>query len=113
MHELSLCQSILSIINDHIAEKNYHRVLTVVLEIGQLAPIDESALRFGFEAVTKGTIVELAMLEIIKIEGLALCQPCQKTIQLERYQDACPLCGNFSLTITQGDALRIKSMEVE
>ena len=113
MHELSLCHAIIGIINEHIAERHCVRVLKVVLEIGQLAAVDPSALRFGFEAATKGTIIEQAILEIIEIEGEALCEPCQKTVKLDQYYDPCPLCGNFSLTITQGEALRVQSMEVE
>ena len=81
--------------------------------MGQLAAIDPAALRFGFEAVTKGTLIEHAILEIIAIEGQARCESCQKTVKLERYYDACPRCGNFLLTVTQGEALRLKCMEIE
>ena len=93
--------------------KNCNRVKKINLEIGQLTGVDESALRFGFEAITKGTIAEHAVLGLIEIEGQALCDTCQKTVKLKHYYDACQTCGHFSLTITQGEELRVKSMEVE
>ena len=113
MHELSLCHAIIDIIHEHIAKKPCHRVLKVILEIGQLTAVNADALRFGFEAATQDTLIEKAILEIIEIKGRALCESCQKTVKLERYYDACPLCGNFLLTITQGEELQVKSMEVE
>ncbi|OGV48999.1 MAG: hypothetical protein A3F46_07400 [Legionellales bacterium RIFCSPHIGHO2_12_FULL_42_9] len=58
MHELSLCRAILDIINEHIAGKHCNRVKKIIIEVGQLAAVDESALRFGFEAITKGTLAE-------------------------------------------------------
>lgn len=112
MHELSLCQSMLEIIHQHSAELHGQCVKKVFLEIGQLVAVDQAALRFAFEAITAGTIAEHAKLDIIEIEGQAICDCCQKTVRLKHYYDACELCGQYSLQITQGEALRIKSMEV-
>ena len=113
MHELSLCRAIIDIVNEHVAGTNCTRVKKIDLEIGQLAGVDQAALRFGFEAITKGTIAEQAVLNIIVIEGQALCDTCQKTVKLEHYYDACQTCGHFSLAVTQGEELRVKSMEIE
>lgn len=112
MHELSLCRSLLDIINEHIAGKPVKCVYKVTLEVGQLAAVDESALRFGFEMTTKGTLAESAILDIITVEGQAICNTCHQCVKLENYYDACQNCGQFSLTVTQGEELRIQSMEV-
>ena len=112
MHELSLCRSLLDIINEHAAGKPFKCVKKVTLEVGQLAAVDESALRFGFEIVTKGTLAEGAVLDIITVDGLAICNACHQCVKLENYYDACQNCGQFSLTVTQGEELRIQSMEV-
>lgn len=113
MHELSLCRSILDIVNEHIDGKNCRRVKRISLEIGQLAAVDELALRFGFEVLSKGTLAEQAILDIIEIEGKALCDTCLKTVKLKNYYDACQTCGHCSLTITQGEELRVKFLEIE
>ena len=112
MHELSLCRSLLAIINDHLADRPFKCIKKVTLDIGQLAAVDEYALRFGFEIVTKGTLAEGAILDINTVEGLAICNACHQCVKLENYYDACQNCGQFSLTVTQGEELRIQSMEV-
>ena len=112
MHELSLCRSLLDIINEHLAGKHFKCVTKVTLEVGQLAAVDESALRFGFDIVTKGTFAEGAILEIHTVGGLAICNMCHQCVKLDNYYDACQNCGQFSLTATQGEELRVLSMEV-
>lgn len=112
MHELSLCRSLFDIINEHVAGKPFKCVKKVTLEVGQLVAIDESTLRFGFDIIAKGTLAEGAVLDIITIEGQAICNACQQCVKLENYYDACQNCGQFSLTVTQGEELRIQSMEV-
>jgi len=89
------------------------RVKKISLAIGQLAAVDPEALRFSFDVVTQGTVAEAAFLDIIEIEGEAFCASCQKTVKIKRYYDACKTCGHFSLTITQGEELRVMCMEVE
>lgn len=113
MHELSLCRAILDIINEHIAGKQCKRVKKITIEIGQLAAVNESALRFGFEAITKGTVAEQADLDIITLQGEAICELCQKKVTLQHYYDPCKTCGHFSLKITQGEEMRVKSLEIE
>ena len=112
MHELSLCRSLLDIINEHAAGKHFKCIKKVTLEVGQLAAVDESALRFGFEITAKGTLAEDAVLDIITVEGQAICNACHQCVKLENYYDACQNCGQFSLTVTHGEELRIQSMEV-
>ena len=112
MHELSLCQRLMDIINEYVAGKHFKCVKKVTLEVGQLAAVDESALRFGFGITAKGTLAEDAVLDIITVEGRAICNACHQCVKLENYYDACQNCGQFSLTVTHGEELRIQSMEV-
>lgn len=113
MHELSLCRAILDIINENVAGKNGARVKKITLEIGELAAVDESALRFGLEAIGRGTLAESADVDIITINGQAICDSCQKTVILKHYYDPCECCGHFTLRIIQGEELRVKSLEIE
>lgn len=112
MHELSLCRNLLATINEHAVGKDIKCIKKVTLSIGQLAAVNEDALRFGFEMATKGTFAEGAVLEIITIEAQAICNACHQCVKLENYYDACQRCGQFSLTVTQGESLYIQSMEV-
>ncbi|EKD70794.1 MAG: hydrogenase nickel incorporation protein HypA [uncultured bacterium] len=113
MHELWICQNIFEIVNQQAVKQSCVRVKRVYLEIGQLTMIEKSALTLCFNVVSKGTVAENAVLEIIEIPGSARCDSCQQTVSVSQYYDYCRYCQNFSLTIMQGQELRIKSMEVE
>ena len=112
MHELSLCEGIVQIIEDQAAQQDFTSVEKVRLEIGALAGVELEALRFGFDVVTKGTVAENAELEIIELAGQAWCMPCQKSVGISQRFDACPDCGSHQLQVTGGDELRIKDLEV-
>ena len=55
MHEMSLCESILQILEDNAKKQGFAKVKTVWLEIGCLSGVEMEAMRFSFDAVTRGT----------------------------------------------------------
>lgn len=113
MHELSLAENLLQIIEDAAHEQQFTQVKTVFLEIGQLACVELEPLRFYFEVVTQNSVAQHAKLEIIEIAGQALCTQCQQQLVIATYHQACSHCGSYALTITQGDGMRIIELEVE
>ena len=48
MHEMSLAQGILQIVEDTLAREGGGRVSLIRLEVGRLAGVELDALRFGF-----------------------------------------------------------------
>ena len=113
MHEMSICEGILTVMEEQANEQSFTKVKTVWLEIGPLAGVEMEALRFGFDAVTEGSLAEGARLEIIQTPGEAWCLECAKTVPVKQRFDGCPECDSYQLQITSGDELRIKELEVE
>lgn len=113
MHELSLAESILQLIEDAAVEQKFTQVKTVWLEIGQLACVEQESLRFFFAVITEDSIARQAKLEIIEITGQAMCDQCHQVTMIAAYHQACPQCGGYGLNVTQGDGMRIKELEVE
>jgi len=113
MHEISLCEGILQILEDNARTQCYTRVKRVWLEIGGLSGVELEAMRFGFEVVTHGTLADGATLEIIESPGTAWCMQCSKTVPLKQRFDACPDCGSYQLQVTGGDEMKIRELEVE
>lgn len=111
MHELWLCKNILAIIKQKSA-KNL-KIKKIYLEIGELMAVDQDSLIFNFNIISQNSIAKGASLIIKKIAGKGTCDQCQKTVKIKHYSDPCQYCGNFSLTITCGEELQVKSMEVE
>ena len=113
MHELSLCEGILNILEDHAGKQNFSKVKTVWLEIGELSGVEIEAMRFGFDVVMKGSLADEAKLEIITISGQAWCMQCQQTVHVQQLFSACPNCQSYQLQVTAGEEMRIKELEVE
>lgn len=113
MHEMSLCEGVLQVMEDQAKSVGFNRVKIVWLEIGDLAGVDAEAMRFGFDVVVKDTVADGAALEIIKLPGRAWCMACSHEVTVNQRFDPCPDCGGYQLQVTGGDELRIKEMEVE
>ena len=61
--------------------------------------------------MTRGGIAEGAQLAIVTTPGTAWCMPCGETVPLARL-GAGPRCGSYQLTVAQGDAMRVKEIEI-
>ena len=112
MHEMALAESMLEIVEETARRNGASRVTAVRLELGALAHVEAEALRFCFDAVTRGGVAGAARLEIVATEGLAWCIRCAATVPLARRGEPCPRCGGFQLNVTQGTDMRLKEIEI-
>lgn len=113
MHEISLCEGILRVIEEQAAVQEYRKVKTVWLEVGALAGVELEALRFGFDVVMQDSIARDARLEISEVPGQAWCMHCMENVAIAQRFDACPRCDGHQLQVNGGEELRIREMEVE
>jgi hydrogenase nickel incorporation protein HypA/HybF len=113
MHEMSLAESALQIIEDAAHKQGFKRVKTVWLEIGQLSCVEQEAMRFCFDAVINGSVAAGAKLEIVETPGQGRCMQCGKESQIASLYEACPQCGGYTMQVIAGDAMRVKELEVE
>jgi len=113
MHEMSLCESVLQIMEDQASAQSFGQVKRVWLEVGQLSGVEVEALRFAFDVVTRNSIADGAGLEIIDVPGQAWCMQCGETVEVTQRFDPCPKCGGYQLQVTGGTEMRVKELEVE
>ena len=112
MHEISLAEGVLQLIEDAAHQQEFTKVTTVWLEIGQLAGVEAEAMRFCFDAVTRGSVAEGAQLEILATPGAGWCMQCSATVALSEVFGACPQCGTHQVQVTGGTQMRVKELEV-
>lgn len=112
MHEMSLADGVVRIIEQQARQHGFAKVLVVRLEIGQLAHVDPDALAFCFEAVAKGSKAEGARLEIEHTKGLVWCFGCSRQVEIKAWGQPCPACGGYDLKDGGGQDMRIKDLEV-
>ena len=113
MHEMALCEGVLDIVAEEAKKHRFTRVRAVRLEIGAFSHVEPEAMRFCFDAVSRGTMAECARFEVIAVPGEAWCMQCAKTVAMAQRFDPCPSCGGYQLQITAGDDLRVKDLEVD
>jgi len=113
MHEMSLAQGVLQIIEDHAMKERFTRVTSVWLEIGALSGVEPEAMRFCFDAVMRGTVAQGAKLEIIEVPGSGWCMQCGETVPLPQRDSACPRCLGYQIQPTHGMEMRVKELEVD
>ncbi len=113
MHEMSLAEGILQVMDDAAREQGFSRVRVVRLEIGQLSAVEVEALRFCFDAVTRASLAEGAQLQIDSVPGAGWCMMCSKTVPLPALYEACPHCGGHQIQPTAGTQMRVKELEVD
>jgi hydrogenase nickel incorporation protein HypA/HybF len=113
MHEMSLVESIVQLIEDSAAKERFSSVKLVAVEIGRLSSVEPEALAFCFDAATRGSIADGARLEIHHVPGRAMCLQCGADVEIENLYDPCPKCGAFGLRVTGGTEMRVKELEVD
>jgi hydrogenase nickel incorporation protein HypA/HybF len=109
VHELAITESMVAAVADSVGAA---RVARVRLQVGQLAGVVPHALRFCFEACTRGTSLEGATLEIDEIPARGRCRRCGAEMTMATFLDACA-CGSIEVELVAGQELRIKHVEVE
>lgn len=113
MHEMSLAEGILELVETTARREQARRVKRVILEIGALASVEIEALRFCFDAVTRASLAENAVLEILTLDGRGWCMPCGREVALAALADACPHCGSFQVQPVAGMEMRVKEIDIE
>ena len=112
MHEISLCESIRDLIEDRARIDGFARVNRVWVEVGPLSCVEPEALRFGFDAVMRGSVAEGATLDIDIPPAEGRCPLCGEVATMQDRLAACPSCGTSGLEVVRGDELKIRKLEV-
>jgi hydrogenase nickel incorporation protein HypA/HybF len=113
MHEMSLAEGILQIVEETATQQGFKRVKEVRLEIGALAGVEVEALSFCMDVVLRGSIAEGARVELEQIAGQGYCLGCGETVTIQALYDACPMCGSYQVQATGGTEMRVKDLLVE
>lgn len=113
MHELSLCRSLIKLLQQQAEQQGFSRVCTIWLDVGPMAGVVPEALEFAFSACSPGTLAEGATLHLVPSQATARCRDCGQISNPSSRLDPCPHCGHAAVDLISGDNLTIKELEVE
>ncbi|EMH4163611.1 hydrogenase maturation nickel metallochaperone HypA [Pluralibacter gergoviae] len=114
MHEITLCQRALEIIEQQAANNGARRVTGVWLSVGAFSCVEPAALNFCFELVCRGTLAEGSALHIEEQQAECWCPTCRQYVQLlSPHVRRCPQCQSSELRIVADDGLQIQRIEID
>ena len=113
MHEITLCQRALELIEQQAVAHGAKRITGVWLKIGAFSCVETSALAFCFDLVCRGTLAEGCKLHLEEQEAECWCESCQQYVTLltQRVR-RCPQCNSDTLRIVADDGLQIRRIEI-
>ena len=113
MHEMSIAQSIIDIVNDTLAENEKSRLKEVAVDIGEMVAVVPESLQFCYEAIVNETEYHNAVLNINVIPLKIKCNNCNIESKIEKYAFLCPKCESTNINVISGEELNIRYLEVD
>lgn len=113
MHELSLAQGILKVVEDALRHEGPVRVSRLVVEVGALAGVETRSLEFALQGLAPGTVLQGATIELDEVPGQAWCLRCSTSIEIRSRLDPCPHCGGVQIQPTGGTELKVRDLRVQ
>ena len=110
MHEFSLAEEVIRIVD---AEAEKHRltgVAEIVIEVGSLSGVEAEAFEFSLGILAKGTMIENSAIRLIRTTGKGFCKECNLEFEMGSLLDTCPGCGFFPGEIRAGREFRLLSI---
>lgn len=113
MHELSICQSMLRIVDATMEKHQGATLKRIFLDVGRGSTIEPVLLRDAFEILTDGGPYAGAELVINDIPIAGRCRACSRTFEYKELALGCPECGSTDIVIESGLELDITELEID
>jgi len=113
MHELSIAESIIDIVNENTKQHPDKKVNKITLDIGVLSGVIPEALTFAFEELLKHSPYKNAMIEMNHIKAKAVCHQCKFIFEPNDIFTPCPACHSSDIELIEGKELNVRSIIIE
>lgn len=121
MHEFSMTSRLVESVLQEARKKKATRVLQVHLVLGKLTLLGREQVRFAYQLLTKGTILEKSRLRITENEPVVYCEGCGYNGAISYVDDplyhisvptfSCPRCGK-PVRVKEGHECLIKTIRM-
>ena len=112
MHELSVVQSILEIVQQHLPDGNAKSVKAIRVKVGEMSGVAPESLEFCFASLAQNTPLRNATLQIDLVPYSLHCAQCATTFTSNDGTMICPICGGHEAEVLSGDELRVSEIEL-
>ena len=114
MHELSIVDALIEQVGREVHRSGQSgKVRGIELSIGRLSGVNCDSVRFAFELLAPGTLVEGAEIVIHEVKAACRCQTCNARVEIDDLVFKCPKCASDAVIIEGGRDLMLQSINVE
>lgn len=111
MHELSIAQSLLDIVQQEAARHGVSQVVRVGVRVGVYSAVVPSSLTFCWDMIKEGTVAASSELVINQVPLTGLCQDCGHQFTMAGPADDCPQCSSSKVEMVAGRELNVDYIE--
>jgi len=112
VHELSICQALLSQVAEIAADRGASAVERIVVEVGPLSGVEPTLLAQAFTVARAASCAAHALLTIETTQVTVSCMGCGAHSQTASNRLVCEVCGGYRTRIVSGDELRLRRVEL-
>lgn len=112
VHELSICQALLSQVTAIAREQGAQAIERIVVEVGPLSGVDGALLARAFEVARLGSCAAEAALSIDTPQVTVTCLSCGARSHAAPNRLLCDACGGYRTRIITGDELNLRRVEL-
>ena len=113
MHEMSIVQSMISIVEEEMNKNNATILKSVRINVGEMSGIVPEALKTCFEIITAKSNMKGALLKMDITPLIGYCRKCKEEFKIIEYNFLCPECDSTDIDIVSGRKMNIVEIEVD
>jgi hydrogenase nickel incorporation protein HypA/HybF len=114
MHELSIVEALIEQVEKEIDRGGHRgRVARLDLAIGRLSGVSVDSIRFAFQLLAPGTVVERAEIHVERPKAACVCGACGGRTEIEDLVVRCPACRSDRIHIEGGNELLLQTIDLE
>jgi hydrogenase nickel incorporation protein HypA/HybF len=112
VHELYVCQALLTQVSEIASDRGATEVERIIIEVGPLCGIEPALLSGAFAFARIGSCAAGATLSIESSPVIISCMHCGARSPAAANRLVCPACGGYRTRIVAGDELRLRRVEL-
>lgn len=114
MHEVSIVEALIDQVECEVARAGAAGpVSRLAISIGRLSGVNSDSIRFAFELLSPGTLVDSAELVIDEPAAVCVCRACGQRTEIDEFVLECPRCGGVDISLDGGQQMLLETIDVE
>jgi hydrogenase nickel incorporation protein HypA/HybF len=114
MHEMSIVEALIEHVQEEIDRGGHQgRVTRLDLVIGRLSGVSVDSIRFAFQMLSPGTIVEQAEIYVDQPKAACVCADCGQRTEIEELVAQCPACQSARIHFEGGNQLLLQTIDLD